>query len=107
MEKIPEKDWKIIRDLNDKLLHRFCESALSKIKNIIDNRGSESHNAYLKIWKTLRKEDKELSIMFDDLKRSNAINKLTAWKSFNLITDSEFNRFSKETKETVEFLNSL
>ena len=107
MRNIPEKDWKVIRKLKDELLERFCEKTINRIKHIIDNQGNSSYKTYLDLWKTMNQEDKKLSSMFDDLKRSTAINKITVWKRNSLISEDEFNLFSSETKELVEKLLSL
>ena len=45
--------------------------------------------------------------MFDDLKRSNAIHKLAAWKHNRVISDVRFAEFSDETQQTIMELNEL
>ena len=39
--------------------------------------------------------------MFDDIKRSNAILKLAAWKHNGAISNESFATFSDETQQTV------
>ena len=107
MKQIPEKDWKVLRNLKDSLLQRFCSEVLIRLKPTIINPGPDSHQAYLQHWKLLRKEDEELSLLFDDFKRSTAVFKLAAWKSRGLLTDEDFNLFSLETKEVVDRINSI
>ena len=99
MRQIPEKDWKVLRKLKNELLQRFCSEALVRLKPIIINPGADSHKAYLQLWEMLRKEDKELSLLFDDLKRSTAFFKLAAWRSHGLLSDEDFNQFSAETRK--------
>ncbi len=106
MRQFPEKDWKKIRKLKDQLLHKFCDSALDKLKPIIENREQGSHKAYLDLWNVLNKEDDELSLMFDDLKRSTAFYKLAAWKKNGLISEEEFSQFSDETQNVVNLLGN-
>lgn len=107
MREIPEKDWKIARKLKDELLQRFCNEALKKIKLLIKNQGDDSHKAYLDLWEIMTQKDKELSSIFDDLKRSTAFFKIATWKSKGLLTDTEFNQFSDQTMAIVKALNSL
>jgi hypothetical protein len=40
--------------------------------------------------------------MFNDLRRSNAVLKLVAWKRYGFLTESELNGFSEETQSTIE-----
>ena len=49
----------------------------------------------------MRAEDKEIAIMFDDLKRSNAMSKLASWRRNDLLTEEMFEQFSDETKKTI------
>jgi len=65
------------------------------------------HKTYLKLWKILKEEDHEISIMFDDFKRSNAIQKLAAWKHNEVISDDLFSKLSSETQQKVISLNEL
>ena len=57
----------------------------------------EAGCTHLQLWKLLKEEDREISIMFDDLKRSNAIHKLAAWKHNDIISEERFAEFSDET----------
>jgi hypothetical protein len=84
---IPERDWKKLRALKDAALNIACERIFQNITKLIESRGAESHKYYLKLWKVMQEEDKEISLMFDDLKRSTAIFKLTMWKKkeFSLV----------------------
>ena len=107
MRSIPEIDWKKLRAMKDKLLQIACERIFEKVATVIEGRGSESHKAYLNLWKTLKKEDDELSTMFDDLKRSNAIYKIAAWKRNGLIGDEDLKQFSEETQESINIINQI
>jgi hypothetical protein len=57
---------------------------------VIESRGAESHKYYLKLWKVMQEEDKEISLMFDDLKRSTAIFKLAMWKRNGILSGEDF-----------------
>ena len=45
--------------------------------------------------------------MFNDFKRSNAIQKLAAWKHNEVISDDLFSKLSNETQKRVLTLNEL
>jgi len=49
----------------------------------------------------MRKRDKELANAFNGLRRSMALEQFTLMKSYGLVTDEEFSRFSQETQDTV------
>ena len=107
MKKFPESDWKKLRGLKDDALNLSCERVFEKIEKLSHGRKGQEHKAYLDLWKLIEKEDKEIGIMFDDLKRSNAYYKLAAWKRNNVISDEKFSEFSDETRQTVELLMEI
>ena len=65
----------------------------------------KSHEAYLRLWKILKKEDAKIATMFDDVKRSNAFQKIAAWNFYGLISDKELAQFSEDTQEIIHILN--
>ena len=101
---IPERDWKKLRSLKDSALNIACERVFQKVEKLIDSRGADSHRYYLKLWKIMREQDKQISLMFDDLKRSTAIIKLSAWKRNGILSDENFKEFSEETQKRIESL---
>ena len=105
MRSIPEKDWKKLRAMKEDVLNITCERIFEKLEEIMEKREGKEHEAYLQLWKLLKQEDRKISIMFDDLKRSNAIHKLAAWKHNRVISEVRFAEFSDETQQTVKVLN--
>jgi ADP-heptose:LPS heptosyltransferase len=105
MSDIREKDWKIIRSMKDRVLNLACDRILAKVLRIIENEKDHAHARYLELWNILRSEDEDIAIMFNDLKRSNAIPRLAKWKFHGLITDDDMKSFSQETQEKVRALN--
>ena len=101
---IPERDWKKLRTLKEPALNIACERIFHKIERLVDSRGAESHKYYLKLWKVMEEEDKEISLMFNELKRSTAIFKLSVWKRNGLLSDENFEEFSEETQRRIESL---
>jgi Cdc6-like AAA superfamily ATPase len=104
MNKIPESDWKKIRAMKDDLLNSVCEAILDDIATVIEDSEQKSHQAYLKLWKILNKEDTTIVAMFDDIRRSNAIHKLVLWYKNKLISDDDISQFSEETQEIIAVL---
>ena len=74
---------------------------MDKISNSLSDDEKDTHVRYLELWKMLKTEDKDISLMFDDIKRSNAIRKLARWRYNNLITDGDLVSFSLETLNVV------
>ena len=101
---IAERDWKKLRSLKESALNIACERIFQKIEKLIDSRGAESHKYYIKLWKVMREQDKEISLMFDDLKRSTAILKLAAWKKNCVLSDDNFKEFTEETQKRIDSL---
>lgn len=106
-QRIPEKDWKKLRALKETALNIACERIFNKVNKVIESRGAESHKDYLKLWKVMREEDKEVSLMFDDLKRSNAIFKLAMWKRNGILSDEDFKELTEETQKRVDSICSI
>lgn len=101
---ISEKDWKKLRSLQDQALNIACERIFHKINKVIESRGAESHKYYLKLWTVLREQDEEISLMFDDLKRSTATFKLSVWKRNGILSDENLKEFTEETQKRIESL---
>lgn len=98
---IPEKDWMKIRALKETAINIACERIFYKINTLIESRGSENHKYYLKLWKVMEAEDKEIALMFDDLKRSTAIFELSMWKRNGILSDDDFEELTEETKQRI------
>ena len=52
----------------------------------------------------MKEEDKKISLMFDDLKRSTAIFKLAMWKKNGILSNESFDELSKETQEHIDLI---
>ena len=103
---IPERDWKVFRQLQPIALERFCEKVLSEIRDISSSDQS-AHERYLHIFRTVRDQDKELATLFDNPRRSNAWFQLSLIHSHELLTLEEMQRFSAETQQRASELAKL
>jgi hypothetical protein len=106
-QRIPEKDWKKLRALKEAALNIACERIFNKVSAVIESRGAESHKYYLKLWKIMKEEDKEISLMFDDLRRSNAIFKFARWKRNGILSGEDFEELTEETKKRIDLICNI
>ena len=101
MKDLPEKDWKHLKKVKDKLIQRFCDEVLTKVKLITENKGNDSYKAYQDLWEVVEKAEDDLSLMFDEVIRSNAFLKLAIWKKRDLFGKEEFEKFTQETRDLI------
>ena len=101
MREIKESDWKILRQLHSVALERFCQQILLEIERINTDSAKSFHQKYLNIYEVIRRRNKEMAQIFDDLRRSTALTHLAAMKACGLLTEDEFLRFSQETRNLV------
>ena len=103
---IPEKDWKHFRTLKENILNRFSKITLSQINIIIASKEIASkHEKYLKVYEYIAERDEELGNALDNLRRSNAKEKIAVIYRMGLIKPEEFNRFSDEIKDFINLIN--
>ena len=105
--KISEKDWKIAKALKSASLNIACEKILTKVSAVLEEKETESHNTYKKIWSLMWEEDKQVASMFDGFKRSNAFFKLAAWKRNGILSDNDIKMLSGEAQGIIELLCSV
>ncbi len=96
-----------MRSLKDLALNRLCSRVLEGAAALATADGGTSHERYLELFKYIEAKDGELAIAFNDLKRSNAVEKLYAMRYYGLITDEEFSCFSSQTQEIVLRLGEI
>lgn len=105
MRDIPERDWKILRELKPIALERYCRGVLEEVAALVGasaDGGGGYHHRYLALFKLLRERDGDLGNAFNDLKRSTALLQLACMRRLGLLTDEEFARFTQETRERVQ-----
>jgi hypothetical protein len=104
---IPESDWKVLRELHKVALERFCRRVLAEIDRVSSDTARTFHDRYSKIYRLIKRRDRELALAFDDPSRSRAIQQLAAMHSLKLIEPEELLRFTFASREKVTFLSSL
>jgi hypothetical protein len=106
MSSVSEKDWKMLINIQKRLLNSACEIIFQRIEQISSNRKGREHESYLELWKIINKEDDVIAEMFDDLRRSNAVWKIAALKHYGVLTDDQLALFSQETQDNVARFSS-
>jgi|SRR5579862_6709320 len=101
-QQIPESDWKVLRELEPVLLERFCKRALAYITEAANDSAQTRHQGFLQIFQLTQKQNNDLALAFDDIRRSNALPKLMAMRSLGLLTDEEFMRFRPDTRSLID-----
>jgi hypothetical protein len=101
MNDIREKDWKLARSMKKRVLDLACKRILEKASKLIESDNESSHAKYLELWALMRDEDQQIGSMFNNFKRSAAIQQISLWQHHGLITNEEFSLFTPETRERI------
>lgn len=101
---IKESDWKLLRQLHPIALERFSRRILSEIGSINADGAKSFHQRYLDIFEVVECRDREMSQLFNDLRRSTALTQIALIQSRGLLTEEELLRFSTETRSFVEVM---
>ncbi len=71
------------------ILDRYCQSIISEIDRIGKQAEISNHDKYLEIFRLMKKHDREIALLFDNTRRSNAIEQLVVLKSRGLIENED------------------
>jgi hypothetical protein len=99
-----EAEWKLLRALQPVALDRLCARILAEAEAVIADETRSSHERYLALYRLLRERDDDVADGFNDVRRSNAIQRMAFIVRMDLLTSDELERFSPQTRETVAFL---
>jgi hypothetical protein len=100
---LPEPDWKVVRRLHASALERFCQRVLADVERINGAAGKSAHARYLEVYKLIEEQDKEIEWIFNDLRRSNAVELLCAMCARRLLSEEELAALSPETLDRVKW----
>ena len=104
---VPESDWKKFRSLREVALERLCDRTLKEIVRLAADASSGSHQRYLAIYELIQKRDRDMARAFDDPRRSQVLQQLSAMHALGLLEAGELDAFTDETREAVRFLSTL
>lgn len=99
-EHLPEQDWKRWRVLAPVLLNRFCESAVANATKYAE-RESSGHEKFLALDRFVAECNENISIVFDDSRRSRALMQIVAAVVRGIMSETELSSFSEETQVRV------
>jgi hypothetical protein len=101
MREIKESDWKIFRQLHAVVLERFCQRVLDDSERLNGDTNLSAYERYIAIYRLFDERDKEVALLFNDLRRYTALWRIAALKVRGLLAEEEFARFSEETQSLV------
>jgi hypothetical protein len=102
MSNIKESDWKVLKSVQPQALERFCQKVLADIASLNTNPGTNFHQKYLAVYSLIEKRDREMSIIFNDLRRTTAIERIIGLRERNLFSPAEYSQFSPELQERID-----
>ena len=104
MEKAPESDWRIFRELQRVALERFCTRILDQVERMLRDKSRSHHDRYLDLYRLMRDRDEELAAAFDNPRRTRMVWQAARMHALELIEPDELARFSEKTRRSIEFL---
>ena len=104
MREIAESDWRVLRRLHPLALERFCERVLAEVERVSHDGAKNHHERYLQIFRIIEQRDREMALLFDNPRRSDALRMLAQIRSHRLLTEDEFSSLSPETRGLIQVL---
>lgn len=101
MSSVPEKDWKLFRDLQPELTAKACDLVFKKVESISNNRVGKEHQSYLDLYRLIEDEDVKIAEMFNNPTRNNVLFKIGFLKRNGVLSDEQLQLFSEKTQEFV------
>ncbi|GAB2530140.1 hypothetical protein [Microbulbifer agarilyticus] len=99
---ISEADWKKVKKIKEKALELFCERAMADIEDAIAKESSSKHGRFLYVYKMAENHNKQLALIFDDLRRSNAKIHLALIVSEGLVSADDISSLSVELQAFIQ-----
>jgi hypothetical protein len=101
---VPESDWKAFRQLREVALQRFCERVLEELLALAQDRSRSPHERYLAVFRLIQQRDQQLADAFNDPTRSRMVLQLATIRALGVLSPSELERFTQETRSILESL---
>ena len=105
--KISEPDWILLQGLCRTALERYCEQSLEEIKRLVSEAGRSPHQCFLQIAHLVQQQEEEFDRTFGDLRRSTAVWRLAAFCARGLVSETELQLFSDETRDVMGSIQSV
>ena len=104
---IPERDWKVFREVREDALERLCERALRDAKALVEDSSRTHHERFLELFALVVEQNERVARGFDDPKRSAMLAQLAFLCGLGLLEGEELARFSEGTQERLRALAKL
>jgi hypothetical protein len=101
MDRIPEHDWKYLRQIHDELLEKLSKRINDKVREALADTSRSEYDRRGNVYGLVLKCDKVVAECFDDWRRSRAIWSLLALRHHGLLTDEQLGNLSEETRGLV------
>jgi hypothetical protein len=103
----PESDWKLLRSLHRAALERYCARVLDECAVVMRDDKRSAHDRYLRVVRLVRERDDRVAAVFDDLRRSTAIQRLAAMINLGVINGVELGQFTPATRASATALAEI
>jgi hypothetical protein len=101
MADLPERDWKLFKELHPKASERYCSRALTAISALMADTAKDSIDRFFELTKLVEVQEKEWNVVFSDWRRSAAARQLGAMYCRELLASEEFDRLSPDTRDYI------
>ena len=107
MNSIPERDWKVFRDLHGTLMERFCGRTLEEVSRAANDPKQEAGERFSAVARIMRERAKDLNDLGDHRRSTAFFIIARMYNRENLFLPGEFERFSQETRDLILELRRL
>jgi len=103
----PESDWKLLRSLHRAALERYCARVLDECAVVVRDDKLSAHDRYLRLVRLVRVRDDRVAAVFNDLRRSTAIQRLAGMINLGVVSRVELGQFTPATRESATALAEI
>lgn len=96
---IPERDWKVFKQVRERALQRFCEGVLAEAVAACTRPGLSAHQRYGDLYGLIQDRNRTMALAFDEFRRSTALGCIRLFRTLDLLTDDEIAQFSEDTQD--------
>lgn len=99
---IKESDWKVFKQIHPIALERYFQHAVAGLGRIAGNDRKTNRERFWDVCERATEEQKEISELFDDYRRSTARLKLAIMRRQGWVREDEMSRFSPELQRWIK-----
>lgn len=104
---VPERDWRVFREVRERALERLCERALRDAEAVIQDSSRTPQERFRELFARVVERNDLVARGFDDPKRSAMFPQLAFIQGLGLLESEEAARFSEGTQERLRTLAKL